>query len=147
MAVISTRVEDPRDRLEKATRLELWRFAQENGVNEITPEMPAMLMRPILRRRGLTNISVPRRELGSPRGSAVSNNSTVAASQADATADLARQWQQEKIRKEDEKATEEMSFMDLRKALKAKGVKFSRRDNMQTLREKWRGENAAERGQ
>ena len=137
MAVISKRVDDPRDRIEKATRRELYLFAVANGVTEIQPHMPAMLMRPILRRRGLTNINLPPRELGNPRGAAVTNNSAVTADVADVTADLAKQWQQEQAREEQSAAADSMSFNELKSALKARGVKLSRKDTFEDLKDKW----------
>jgi hypothetical protein len=83
---------DPRDNLEKARRMELLRFAQQNGVSEIVEAMPAILMRQILRARGLTRIAASARPLGAlePEAPAPANIVTV-----DAVADLERQWKRE----------------------------------------------------
>lgn len=140
MAVISTRVEDPRDRLDKATRYELWQFAQANGVTEIKREMPAMLMRPILRRRGLTNINITPRQLGMTNGASIANNATVAADQTDAMADLAKQWQQEQAKKETANNFDGMHINDLKTLAKSRGIKLSRKDTKEDLKAKLNGQ-------
>jgi hypothetical protein len=86
-------IQDPRDNLEKARRMELLRFAQENGVTEIVEAMPAIVMRQILRAKRLTRISIPNRTLGSapvPEPQVSSSSVSV-----DAAADLAQQWKRE----------------------------------------------------
>lgn len=66
MSMRILRTEDPRDALAKARRLEILAFARLNKVNEIRQDMPADIMRAILRRRGMTNIQIPKRVLGQP---------------------------------------------------------------------------------
>ena len=63
MTLVLNKIDDPRDNLEKARRMELYRFAKEHGL-DVTEEMPAILIRYELRRRGLTNIKIPVRILG-----------------------------------------------------------------------------------
>jgi hypothetical protein len=58
------KADDPRSPLERARRLELLAFARANSVTEIKHDMPAPLMRKILRLKGLTNIKIPDRKLG-----------------------------------------------------------------------------------
>lgn len=141
------KLDDPRDRLGKATRWELIQFARQNNVAEIDPEMPAMLMRDILRRKGITNIQIPNRLLGSRnywgRGAPVAQETKNGAA-TDAVADLARQWQEQKktpvaFKKSGNQIT------DLRRECKARGIKISRRDTIKILKEKLaaHGENAA----
>ena len=132
-------IDDPRDRLDKAYRHELARFAAAQGVAEIVPNMPAILMRDILRRRGLTNINIPPRPLGQPQG----NNSVVPGVQSnvpmtDAAADLAKQWeaQQKQEVVGPEKPKRKHEFNDIRAECKKLGIKFSRRDNLKTLKAK-----------
>lgn len=131
-------VDDPRDRLDRAHRIELIRFAQQNGVTEVDPEMPAILMRQILRRRGLTNIDIPPRLLGqTQRGGAVVANTQERTVATDAAADLAKQWENQKKAKVETKAPETIN--ELRAAVKAKGIRLSRRDTMETLKAKLNG--------
>lgn len=130
--MILNKIEDPRDNLEKARRPELFAFAQANRVPEIvTEDMPAVVMRTILRNKGLSRISIPRRPLGLPVQAQMEPGQKV--QEVDAAADLARQWQAES------KPVSEMGITDLRKACKERGIKMERRDNMQTLRAKLNG--------
>jgi hypothetical protein len=98
------RTEDRRSNLERARRSELVKFAKENGISEIIPEMPATLMRKILQSRGLTNIQVAPSRLGDiPRknlNQRVQLKSSVRHGipephgvEVDADVDLMRQWQ------------------------------------------------------
>jgi hypothetical protein len=98
------RTEDRRSNLERARRSELVKFAKENGISEIIPEMPATLMRKILQSRGLTNIQVAPSRLGDiPRknlNQRVQLKSSVRHDileshgvEVDADVDLMRQWQ------------------------------------------------------
>lgn len=129
-------VDDPRDKLDKATRFELAQFAKANNVTEIVPAMPAILMKQILRQKGLTNIQIPNRVLGLPRNAApVESQQNVSAT--DAVADLARQW------KEQQQPPAKLTMGEIRSALKKKGVKFSRTDKMEVLKAKLNGEQNA----
>jgi len=139
--MILNKIEDPRDNLEKATRRELFLFARENKVSDISDEMPAILMRDILRRRGLTRIRIPPRPLGAMNGGgkgsagpAVPETNGV---EADAIADLARQWaQQARAPEAQEPAAPTLATMDinaLRRVCKAEGIPMGRRDRMPDL--------------
>lgn len=133
---------DPRGSLERARRLELYRFATENGVSEIKDTMPADLMRSILRGKGLTNIAVPRRELGAMQPTFTTPNSHRSGqpqprqpdviATVDATADLARQWAQQ----EAAKSVSDMTITELRKECKRRGIKMARTDTMTILKDK-----------
>ena len=144
-------IEDPRSNLDKARRSELYEFAKNNGVTEINDNMPAILMREILRGKGLTRIPVPDRRLGqtnqpNPRPHYQNTMAAPGGQQpapkgvaVDAVADLARQYQQEQRRP----LADSMTIGELRKECKARGIKLERRDNMTTIRAKLRGENAS----
>ena len=153
--MILDRIIDPRDNLEKARGPELEHFAQANGVDEIEPGMPAQLMRRILRSKGLTNIAVPKRPLGAvsarplpdalteaPRGKTGDASMPEAEAVAEVAAedDLARQWLGEKP---DESPFERMSFAELRKECKRRGLHAARTDKTSDLRGKLSGQDTA----
>lgn len=138
MAAFATlrRVDDPRDNLEKATRPELAKFAAAHGVKEITPSMPAILMRDKLRRLGLINIQIPPRPLGQP----VSHGSVIAAKTApenvvtnDAVSDLEKQWQSEQ---QEKTGYETWTRAEMAKECKRRGIKMQRTDSKEQLRER-----------
>ena len=142
-------IDDPRDRLDKAHRIELIRFAQQNGVAEIDPEMPAILMRDILRRKGLTNIQVPNRMLGQParRDAAVVSGAQSNVPLTDAAADLAKQWQAQKQTVVEKPAKRVNEFVEIRSKLKKMRIPFRRNNTMQELKAKLaeHGKNASQR--
>jgi hypothetical protein len=126
---------DPRDNLEKAKRMELFRFARQNGIKEIEEAMPAMLMRKILRSRGMTNIRVPDRPLASTRPTSMEAMTTSQVNVIDAETDLERQYMAEKQASD----FDAMPMNELRAECKRRGIKMSRTDNLQSLRDKLRG--------
>jgi hypothetical protein len=136
METVVARIEDPRDSLEKARRAELERFAKANGVKEINGDMPAILMRAILRQKGLTRISIPPRTLGQYQPNPGEMPSAPAVAQGggsvDAVADLARQFAQQQAQPE----AKEMSFTEIRSELKRRGIKFGRSDKFADLKAK-----------
>lgn len=135
--MILNKIDDPRDALAKARRYELLKFAKANGISEITESMPAILMRKILRGRGLTRIAIPPRILGQVNQSRSAEAAPVSSDQVpeiDAEADLARQFGQAAVTTP--KPVAEMSINDLRAAVKAKGLKIARTDTMESLRAK-----------
>lgn len=162
------RIEDHRSSLEKATRMELFRFAQANNVTDIVHEMPASLMRKKLRERGLTNIRIPHRVLGAPpQGRGVEQHAMSAPSTSiDADEDLERQWRSqapppppEKPRATRQTATPapvarkrlverpKSEINKLRDECKRLGVKMERRDRTDDLKRKIEahlGQNAAQ---
>ena len=154
MGAVLYKNEDPRDNLGKATRDELWAFTKSSGI------MPAMLeylkgvywhpqkgwtprnpgevadqstitkpdMENFLRGRGCNNISVAIRSMGRPTGEYLGPKPTLvqptpapAAPNADPPADI-----------------DKMSIGELRTECKARGIKMSRRDNMEAIRQKLR---------
>ena len=136
------KIDDPRDQLERARRFELFKFAKANNVNEITEGMPAIIMRKILRGKGLTRIAIPPRPLGMQSGGTAPATATPQnVNEIDAADDLMRQYAQES--KPAEKPVSEMDIKELRSAAKARGVKLERTDNMAKIREKLSGKNAA----
>jgi hypothetical protein len=144
-------VTDPRDNLDKARRPEIYKFAQENGVKEITPEWPASGMRLELRKRGLTNIKIPHRIFGTPDNRTMLNSNgapmpvsaqTQGPVEVDAAADLMRQVASGAY----EQPPPDYSAMtraELAKTCKARGIKMARTDKKEILMEKLRGQVAA----
>lgn len=138
------KAEDNRDNLEKAGKYEIWKFAQEKGVREITYEMPTQVARKILRAKGVTDIGIPNRPLGADQRT-VYNAGTVeetAKPQTESrslTADelIEQEYRQDKFAvPQDARTPAEMSMTELRQECKRRGIKMARTDNMNTLREK-----------
>lgn len=149
MTLTLHRIDDPRDALAKATRGELVKFAKANGLypEVVNGDMPAILIRKRLRERGLTRIKIPDRPLGQPvrpvamgDGGAVETPNAV---EADAEADLERQWAQQAVKPAEKPAITVPTMKDLRAACKARGIKVERTDNMESLRAKLHGQDAA----
>jgi hypothetical protein len=147
------KIDDPRDNLAKARRWELQQFAEANRVSEVKPDMPATLMRNILRSKGLTQIPVPDRPLGNtnqphPRpmyqnGLAVANPKArprpeqPQGVEIDAEADLARQYQTKKPARPPRLVERPKSEINkLRDECKALGIKMGRRDAKPDLKAK-----------
>lgn len=140
------RIDDPRDQLAKARRSELVKFARQNGVKDIDPNMPANLIRHKLRSMGLTRIMIPTRILGQPNQP--HGNAKVSASNApviptsgvevSAMADLERQWRQEAAAPKPVEGPplKSMGINELRAECKRLDIKLERRDNMVSMREK-----------
>ncbi len=136
--MILNKIEDPRDSLSRARRSELVPFARAKGLTNVTEAMPAVLIRRELRAAGFTRIAVPHRPLGAqnqtPLPAGVTEGSKIA--EVDADADLARQFAAQSA---PIKAVADMAINELRAACKERGIKLSRRDNMQSMREKLGG--------
>lgn len=143
--MILNKIDDPRDNLEKARRPELVRFAQSKGLHNITEAMPAILIRRELRSRGLTNIQIPRRVLGSQNQNGATMPAAMPADQkvveVNAEDDLARQFRQqppppseERPRRLVERPRQEINV--LRDTCKRLGIKMGRRDNLDSLKAK-----------
>lgn len=122
MTAILKSIEDPRDSLDKARRVELVPFAKTHGLN-VDENTPAILIRHMLRQKGVHRIAIPERVLG---GQAPGNDR---ANDIDAVADLARQYQNSS------------DINSLRAECKRLGIKLSRRDTMDSMRAKINGEN------
>ena len=130
--MLLSRIDDPRDTLERASRDELFFFAQERGVTEIEQNMPAILMRKILRQKGLNSINIPNRPLGANPGVVIADPQEKVP-EMDADAALEEQWRQSK---EAPKDVSKMGMQELRSECKRRGIKMARTDNLKTLREK-----------
>ncbi len=149
------KIDDPRDNLEKARRMELAEFAAVHRVTEITQDMPAILMRKILRSKGLTQIPAPSRPLGNQNqphvrpmyknGLAVPQAPARALDQpkvveSDATDDLARQYRSQPARppKYPRRLVErpKSKINQMRDYCKEHGIKMDRRDRMPDLERK-----------
>ena len=153
MSAQLNKIIDPRDPLSKARRMELFRFAQDNGISDIQETMPADMMRDILRSRNVTSISVPDRPLGSAQQTfttPTSHKTTGGVIQpaqevipvVSASVDVARQWLAQQSQPQPPQPTKpnsELSIIELRQACKARGIKIARTDKMTTLRAKLDG--------
>jgi hypothetical protein len=144
------RVDDPRDNLEKAKRPELLAFARQHGVTEIKHDMPAIIMRRILRAKRLTDIKIPRRILGQPesRGQAIVTAAPENVVSFDAADDLMRQYQAGAMAAPapsapSAKPYEQMTRAELAKTCKARNIPMARTDKKEMLMEKLRGKDAA----
>lgn len=142
-------VTDPRDNLAKAKRTELVSYAHKEGQTDITPAMPAILIRNILRSRGLSRIQIPRRVIGERvdwktggKSAPEANPDTPASVEVNMEDDLARQFAASSAPKI--VTPENMTMPQLRMACKDKGIKMVRKDNAATLREKLNGAHTAE---
>lgn len=131
------KVEDPRDSLMKASRYELCQVAQAHGVSEIKYESELGLedMVKILRNKGISSITIPDRPLGLYKpvvlgldGPPLSQKTEPVVQEKPAAVDI---------------PIEQMGMRELRSACKARGIKMERTDNLDKLRAKLRGENAA----
>jgi hypothetical protein len=148
MGAVLTRIDDPRDALERARRPELTAYARANGINTISigeravrvDEAPAILVRQVLRDRRLTRIPIARKMLGAPEGRAAAMappDAFPAANEVDATADLARQFAaapSSPLPKR--KPASQMTINELGAEMKRLKIKRDRRDNMITMRAK-----------
>lgn len=148
------KIQDPRDALSKARKIQISRYAAANGIADIKPEMPAELMRQILRGKGITNIGAQVQPLGGAQVE-TGNAEQSAGVEVNATADLAKQWAAQQGPVAEEVAAEvetpekpqkpkvynEMN--DLRAQCKARGIKCARTDKVADLRKKLDGEDAA----
>lgn len=158
------RVQDPRDFLDRATRKELERFARARGIQEIECGMPAPLMREILRRRGVVDITshfpyLRGRTIGQLNGVNKEQyqgraQSEPSAQEVSAIDDLMRQWKAQKGEQEQppgiplQDAPRDYSNLrmhELRTIAKANGLKFGRGTKAAEIRAKLeaisRGEN------
>lgn len=137
---------DPRDLWATARRIEVYRHAKEHNVPDISEDMPKDLIVKRCKAAGLPPPSVPRRPIGSvdPRIGDTNPNShhagegSVAKSEEvetiDADDNLEREWKTQQ-----QKPVNDMNINELRGACKAKGIKLSRRDNMQAMKAKLSG--------
>ena len=151
--MILNKIDDPRDNLAKARLWELQQFAEANRVVEVKPDMPAMIVRGILRAKGLTQIPVPDRPLGAqnqPHPRPMYQNGLAVAQphararpeqtkivEADAIDDLSRQYRATKppVRKRlVERPRSEIN--KLRDACKVLGIHMERRDSKEDLKRK-----------
>jgi hypothetical protein len=169
MGAILTKIDDPRDNLMKMTRDELYDYGKENGVEfpqgRDTPAFdgtsaPVPNMVDILRARGLPGRDKSYRQLGSPQPllsdpPASYSNKILPKTPPPVPSPTWDRDVAEGVRAHvnsiiDDPASdrhveviEELTMGELRMHCKRRGIKMSRRDNMNTLRDKLRGQNAA----
>lgn len=149
--MILNKIDDPRDSLAKATRYAVWQYAKANGL-DFPESAPADVVRAALRQRGLTRIPVNRPPLGAQNGPGGGETIVPQANgiERDATADLAAQWERDRLRDLETGKTKRPErhnpMTPLRAKAKELGIKVDRRDNATTLAAKIEahGKNAAQ---
>lgn len=132
------KVHDPRDHLERAHRKELENFAKAHNITEIIPGMPAVVMRKILRGKGINDIGV-RRTLGFTHNH-VPQAQQEATQTLDATDALMAEWEG---KKESPMDYTSMHIGKIKKMCKERGIKQSPSDKKIDLIRKLNGENAS----
>ena len=142
------RQEDQRGSLEKASRYELAQLAKKLGFTDITYDTPQPLQVKMLRSRGVMEIDIPERILGDTRpiGYNTDPGKTAPAKQTEAKSMTAEELlEQEYLQSapQVDKPASQMTMTELRSACKRRGIKMARTDNLNTLREKLSGQNAA----
>lgn len=155
------KIDDPRDKLAKARRSELVRYARANGIQTFefmgqtfNPSFAdAEITRAYLRSVGLRNPPIPNRALGQinqPHGNAKESASSapIPPTNGVEVSALAHLVQQSKRPDPvvEPPSLNQMGINELRSLGKSLGIKFTRKDNMPTMRDKIeakRGENAA----
>jgi hypothetical protein len=166
MSIVLTRIEDPRDNLQKATRDELWDYAKANGVDFDQRTTPRQVMEHVLRSKNLVNVRIPIRVLGRPTGAyedevAPTKQVEEGPKTVDAMDDLMRQWRERGSQQAEWAAAQaadrkyaeewpagtdtptprpvlpsEMHMGTLRAELARRGIKFDRKDKKPALLEK-----------
>jgi hypothetical protein len=134
-----TKIYDPRDELDKANRDELFQFAQSRGIQEIDEKMfmganAAIMMRKVMRQKGIINIKIPPRQLGMPQGAIAAEPSgeTITAEEM-----AERDYTAQRAAPVVPAATvEKMSIQEMRKECTKRGIHMDRTDNIAKLREK-----------
>lgn len=140
--IVLKSIDDPRDALERARLPELLKFAAANGV--VIPREfhdKAIIVRRILRSKGLTRINVPLRVLGMPHaGQQIEPSEPV--NTTDFADDLMRQVRAappapEAPAPRPVKGVAEIA--ELRKECKRRGIKVARTDKLADLKAKLNG--------
>lgn len=143
-----TRIDDPRDNLDKADRDQLYRFAVARGVKEIDDRIynganAASLMRMILRQKGITDLQVPYHQLGMAPYRPMEEPSGKPAQTVEEM--LREQLKEVQSRPPEPKpqAFADMTMGELRRACKVNGIKGLPTDNKAKLLEKLSGQAAS----
>lgn len=134
-------IDDPRDALEKARLPELLKFAADNGV-EIPAQFQdkAIIIRQLLRQRGLTRIKIPARVLGMPNaGDPVVPDGPV--NEVNFAEDLMRQVMAAPAPPPPAPPARSgvSEIAELRKECKRRGIKTARTDKLADLRARLNG--------
>lgn len=127
------RSEDPRDLLSRATRDELVAFAHKNGHVQINEHMTKPDIVAALRGLGCTNIRIHNRPLGQPH----------TAGQYGLIDEAPQSIPVPVPPKVETVNIDAMNILDARKACKSRGIKMARTDNLEKLKAKLRGQDAA----
>jgi len=161
MVVNLKSIEDPRDSLSKARRVELYRYAQQVGMEgTIEASMPADMMRQILREAGHSNINIPVRIIGRPEpgslppGKANGKPAPVPAAAplednktVDASADLAEQWRRGKQEvRQSAIDYDTLKSHQLRKLARDRGLASAPGESVEILKDRLRGQDPTPSG-
>lgn len=124
--------EDPSDNMDRMRRMQLVRFAHDNGQMDIHADMPASLIRDYLRKRGITR-APPQPSIFGAMNQHPDPGQNVPA--VDATSDLERQYlAQQPERRRPGRPKSEINV--LRDECKRLGIRMDRRDRMPDLKAK-----------
>ena len=139
--------EDPRDKWQHARRIELVRYANENGHPEITEDYPKNLIIQKLKSYGLPPPSVPPRYIGSgPRSGDTDLNShhyngSPAPQQKTETVEIdADELMALEFEARKRPNVDQMTWNEMRKELKARGIKLDRKWSMADVKARLNGE-------
>lgn len=149
MQEVPNKREDPRSPLQKRRQIEMADFARRHNIAEISPDMPARLMRRILNARGIHDLDTPLREpyLGVPREAQPQIDAVIPQPEIDPLDVLEQQWRAQRKPPEivlpNEFDPETAPIWELKKECKKRGIKTKRTDKIETLRSYLRGQNAA----
>lgn len=146
MSAILKSIDDPRSPLDRTRRMDLVKYAKAHGIEGISDQVPAILIRKKFRALGINRIPVAFQTLGQPpKASAVVPPSPAltqgSGAEIDADADLERQFSQQPVRK----TLAQMSINELRAEAKRLGIKLTRKDGMVSMKAKIEahGQNAS----
>lgn len=129
------------DPLASATRDQLWMWAKQHGIHFDHRTTPKPDMEEVLRAKGLTNIPVEPMRLGAPVIPSEIIRPGDQPQAATVSLDAERQQRIASYLSDDNKDEKpdvpvaKMTMWQLRVELKKRGIKFSRTDKMETLRE------------
>jgi hypothetical protein len=141
---------DPRDRWQRARRMELVRQAHKFGHKDITEAWPKDLIIPELKSRNVPPPSVPDRTIGSdPRESHTSPHSHEVGQAPEQKVESApvEIISAEEVLRRDFAAQQKPppTYHEMRAAIKERGITLNRRWNKQDIEAIYNGENPAQR--
>lgn len=138
--MIPQQMEDPRDKLQRADRWTLSKYARDNGI-DIKEDTPKMISEQILRAAGLLNPPINDVPLGAIAILGQSPEKNIPSTETvDVVADLMRQYQQQQANPDPPRVDiASMKINELRAECKLRGIPMSRRDTFDSLKAKLNG--------